>query len=443
MTDLNTRTGKTDRELGLPQIIIDWPPQPATPTPTPQSQPPTRGDRRPWFRYGWRSVIGGIGRLFISLGMLLFGFVGYQLWGTGIQTAHAQDNLRNAFAAAQSTLPRLVPTVTTVPTTTATTTTTVGLGSTVAGAAAPPSTTTVKPTTTTTVAPTLLPIPEDGDAVASLDIPRIGMKNSIIVSGVTVDDLKKGVGHFRTSPLPGQRGNVALAGHRTTSGGPFGSLNELRNGDQIIFSNAFGEKYVYKVNGQEVVQPSDVSVLASSDAATLTLVTCTPKYTSTSRLIIHAELDTAASTGPVREPTAPNDTKPDSLPAEEPTTTVALPTTQAAVVVADSVATTVPTSSATVAAITTTIGDSASAAANDREDKILTEAFTQGWFSDKNAAPQVALWGAACGLIGIGSWLLSRRLRRNLVGFLAGVAPFIVVLYFFYENVNRLLPPGL
>ena len=443
MTDLNTRTGKTDRELGLPQIIIDWPPKPDAPPSIPQSPPLTRVGRRPMFRYGWRSVIGGIGRLFISLGMLLFGFVGYQLWGTGIQTAHAQDNLRSAFAAAQATTPRLG--VTTAPTTTAPTTTT-AVASTVAGAAPAVSSTTVKPTTTTTVAASLLPIPEDGAAVASLEIPRIGMKNSIIVSGVTVDDLKKGVGHFRTTPLPGQRGNVALAGHRTTSGAPFGRLDELKNGDQIIFTNAFGEKYVYRMTGQDVVVPTDISVLAPTDGPTLTLATCTPRYTSTNRLIIHAELDIAASTGPVREPTIPNDTKPDVIPAEDPTTTIATPpTTLAAIATADSVATSVATATTVRANPTTatTIGDIASASASDNEDKNLTEAFTQGWFSDKNAAPQVGLWGAACAFVGIGAWLLSRKSKRNLVGFLVGVLPFIVVLYFFYENVNRLLPPGL
>ena len=93
--------------------------------------------------------------------------------------------------------------------------------------------------------------------------------------------------------------------------------------------------------------------------------------------------------------------------------------------------------SSTVAATTTT----AAPAIEGEED--LNAAFTKGWFSDKHAIPQMAVWGAVCGLIGLGAWLLSRRLHRNMIGFLVGILPFLVALYFFYENANLLLPPGL
>ncbi len=68
--------------------------------------------------------------------------------------------------------------------------------------------------------------------------------------------------------------------------------------------------------------------------------------------------------------------------------------------------------------------------------------FGEGWFSDDAAWPQVALWGLACTAIALGAWFVSRR-SRNVIGALLGIAPFLVVLYFFFENVDRLLPPNL
>ena len=405
--------GKTNQELGLPRIEFEWPPK--------RPAEPERPPKAPFLRYGWRSVIGAIGRLFISLGMLLFGFVAYQLWGTGLQTAASQKALAKEFASKQrSPLPRPTTTVTVAPATTV---------APVGGSAAP---TTVAATTTTLPKPEPLEIPEADSVFAQLAIPRINMKANNILSGVSVDDLRKGVGHFRNTSLPGQKGNVALAGHRTTYGGPFLHIDQLQNGDPITFTNLLGELYVYKVTSQTVVAPDDTSVLQPTDSPTLTLVTCTPVGTSTDRLIIKADLDIAAS-GPLRDPTPPAAGKPEPLPTEEPTTvaTTLVPVTT----LPGSASTLAP--STTVAAATTT----AVPATNGEED--LTGAFTNGWFSDKHAIPQMALWGAACGLIGLGAWLVSRRLHRNMIGFLIGIFPFLVALYFFYENANLLLPPGL
>ena len=71
------------------------------------------------------------------------------------------------------------------------------------------------------------------------------------------------------------------------------------------------------------------------------------------------------------------------------------------------------------------------------------EAFTDGWFSDKTAIWPAIMWGAVLAAVGYGIYWLSRKFRRYWVGILAGFVPFLVVLYFFYENVNRLLPPNL
>ena len=406
--------GKTNKELGLPRFEIDWP---STRKPQDERPPKVR-----WLRYGWRSVIGAIGRLFISLGMLLFGFVGYQLWGTGIQTAASQKKLAAAFESKiRAPLPR--PATTTKPTTVPPTTL-----APVPGSAA---TTTVAPTTTTIAPVEALDIPEADAAFAQLAIPRIGMKKATIVSGVTVDDLRTGVGHFRNTPLPGQKGNVALAGHRTTFGGPFGDLDQMQVGDPITFTNLFGEQYVYRVIGSSVVAPDDTTVLQDTPVPTLTLVTCTPKYTSTSRLIIRAVLDVSASTGPLRESTPPAAGKPEPLPPDTVETTTVVP------------ATTSPGSPTTLAPAVTTTAKATVTTLDTASQEELTGALTLGWFSDKSAPPQVAIWGAICGVIGLGAWLISRRLHRNMIGFLIGIFPFLAALYFFYENANRLLPPGL
>ena len=71
------------------------------------------------------------------------------------------------------------------------------------------------------------------------------------------------------------------------------------------------------------------------------------------------------------------------------------------------------------------------------------QVFENRWFSDKSAFWPVALWGLLLSIIAIGAWQLSRRTGRNLIGVTAGVVPFVIVLYFFFENVSRLLPPNL
>ena len=76
-------------------------------------------------------------------------------------------------------------------------------------------------------------------------------------------------------------------------------------------------------------------------------------------------------------------------------------------------------------------------------DEELADAFAHGWFSDDAAFTQVALWGLVVSAISIGAWQLSRRVRRNWVGALVGIVPFVVALYFFFQNVNRLLPAAL
>ena len=73
----------------------------------------------------------------------------------------------------------------------------------------------------------------------------------------------------------------------------------------------------------------------------------------------------------------------------------------------------------------------------------IADAFDDGWFSDPNANGQVALWGLLLAAVGFVSYLVSKNAKRDWVGLTVGIVPFVIVLYFFFQNVNRLLPPNL
>ena len=399
-------------------------------------KPPASHDKtshwdRPKPPHDWRWVVGGIGRTLITLGLLMFAFVAYQLWGTGIQTAQAQRSLAKEFDA-QIAAAQPAPTTTTAPPATDPPT---------AGSTAP--TDTVAPTTTP--APVLPPakaIPAAEKAVARLEIPRMGL-NRIVVEGATADALTKGPGHFPETPLPGQLGNAAIAGHRTTHLHPFFDIDQLQPGDEIIVTTLNG-RYVYHVTGTDVVAPEDyAAVIPTTDVtkATLTLVSCTPRYSAKNRIVVRSELvpslsDALTEASPV-VPTFPDETA-ATLPDEGSATVV------------DTVAptpSTAPTSSpaATTAATDSPVDTSAGTVPVVVAPSVAAtpDAFSDGWFSDTSAISPSILWALLLVAIAYGVYWLSHKVRRYWVGLVSGFIPFIVSLYFFYENINRLLPPNL
>ena len=131
-------------------------------------------------------------------------------------------------------------------------------------------------------------VPAPGQAIGLLSIERLGVETAII-EGTTPDELERGVGHVRTTVLPGQIGNAALAGRRTTYGGPFGDLNELQQGDAIVVTTGQG-RFVYTVARIGLVQPGQLDVLGSTDDPRLTLVTADPAYAPSGRLVVVAAL---------------------------------------------------------------------------------------------------------------------------------------------------------
>ena len=250
-------------------------------------------------------ILGGLGRTLIFSGIVLLLFVGYQLWGTGLDESGHQEDLTRSLGHSLG-----VDTAKT--------------DAEEEDAAAIDEKITAK---LSSIDPTKAPpaeIPKEGDPEGKIEIPAIGLRSKTFVEGVAKADLRKGPGHYPSTPLPGNPGNAAIAGHRTTYGAPFNRIDELKPGDQIITYTLQG-KFVYEVlespperragdeggtwgPGWFAVKPNDVSVLAPTDDNRLTLTACHPKYSAKLRIIVQAKL--------VAEP------------AEAPTTTA--PTTDAA-----------------------------------------------------------------------------------------------------------------
>lgn len=138
-----------------------------------------------------------------------------------------------------------------------------------------------------------------GDAVAAVEIFRPGADQAfidpfVVVEGVTVEALKSGPGRYPGTDYPGQQGNFAVAGHRTTYGAPFWDLDKLQEGDEIHVTDRNGTRWVYEFAAQKIVTPDDVTVLEDdplgSGRPTLTLTTCHPRWSQQQRMIVFAEL---------------------------------------------------------------------------------------------------------------------------------------------------------
>jgi sortase A len=126
-----------------------------------------------------------------------------------------------------------------------------------------------------------------GDAIGRLDIPRLGLSVAIL-QGTSPHILRLGAGHIEGTPLPGEPGNIGIAGHRDTF---FRGLKNIRKNDEIQLQTATGIQR-YEVDWTKVVGPDDISVLRSDGSdSTLTLVTCYPFYLigpAPKRFIVHA-----------------------------------------------------------------------------------------------------------------------------------------------------------
>jgi sortase A len=128
--------------------------------------------------------------------------------------------------------------------------------------------------------------PLKGDAIAKLEIPAIGV-SEYVVEGTDTGSLRKGPGHYPETPLPGDPGTTAIAGHRTTYGAPFRDIGELKRGERIILDMPDG-RFVYRVERTKIVDDSDLSVLDDVGYKRLVLSACHPLYSAAQRVIVFA-----------------------------------------------------------------------------------------------------------------------------------------------------------
>lgn len=303
----------------------------------------------------FRRTVREIGLGMITVGVAILLFVVYQLFGTSLTERHDQQLLRRSFDHALA----------------------------VNKAKSPPDRSTVP---APAGAQDLSPSTPVGRAIDHLVIPSIHV-DKFVVQGTAEADLSQGPGHYVDTPLPGQKGNVAIAGHRTTYGAPFYELGNLHPGDYVYLTNTAGRTFDYKVVHKEVVSPDDSAVLDDTPDAQLTLTTCNPPYSATSRLIVVARL--------VGRPAPPVKV-----------TTPARPKTT---------------------------GSKAATAS-----KSLGHGNASAW-------PPAVAYGAAAAAL----WVLTRlavnrsRRWRRAGSLTAGILLCAIPLWFCFENVVRLLPPSI
>lgn len=128
-----------------------------------------------------------------------------------------------------------------------------------------------------------------GEALTRIVIPDLDV-NTIVVEGTTLSALEAGAGHYEDTALPCEQGNSAIAGHRTTYGKPFASIDALGAGDRITLVTPVG-RCTYRVVGEPwITHPEDFGVLRQGDGSALTLTTCHPPGSADQRLIVRARL---------------------------------------------------------------------------------------------------------------------------------------------------------
>lgn len=190
-----------------------------------------------------------LGALFLLAAVGIGAYLGWLLWGTGLETRRAQADLREDFVVAAK-----------------------------RPSEAPPAERVVK-------------VP--GRAVAILVIPRIDL-DVVVVEGTDAEALRKGPGHYTQTAYPWEdSGRVGIAGHRTTYGAPFWSLDRLRPGDPIVLETEYGI-FRYVVTRTAITPPSGILpsgeyVLEQTQRPTLVLTTCHPRFSASQRLVVFAD----------------------------------------------------------------------------------------------------------------------------------------------------------
>lgn len=220
-----------------------------------------------------RTGVRGVGEVMITAGLVLLLFVAWQLWWTDVEANRAQAAITDGLHERWGDVDEVPPSSDTAP---------------------PPAAPPLGP-------PPEVAVPAPGAAFAIIHVPRFGSdyQPRPVVEGTALSLLEDGVGHYAGTALPGQVGNVALAGHRVTYGRPFNLVAELEPGDAVVLETA-DAWLTYRMRSSTIVTPDRVDVIApvpeqpgvQPTERLLTLTTCHPMYSARERFIVYAVFDT-------------------------------------------------------------------------------------------------------------------------------------------------------
>jgi len=399
-------------------------------------------------------VLGAIGRGLISAGVIVLMFVGYQLWGTGLQTSAAQGSLEDEFTQLleqESPFEAREFDVTTndeaqADDPDAADNGPVSVNATSAGF---------------TSEELSLLYPEEGGSLARIVIPDINV-DWITVEGTTVEALRAGPGHYRNTPNPGMAGNSAIAGHRTTYGAPFHRIDELKPGAEIKVQTVQGT-FTYLVTsnvnsdgtevGHFIVFPQDTWVLDQDARNLLTLTACHPKYSARQRIIVQAELvgepaetierDDADSFDPsgglgVDEIISDEVAADDDPSVDAQGNPIESGAGIGAGASASASAPPIELNLAVSAEPTEVNGEQAELTA--AESPFDEEGFGEGLNGDPTRIRPAAMWGLAGGAIWLAAWFVGMRLGLKWTVYAIAVVPFGFVLWATFVNIDQALP---
>lgn len=126
--------------------------------------------------------------------------------------------------------------------------------------------------------------------IGVIEIPRLGLRVPL-AEGITLGTLDRGPSHWPGTAMPGEVGNVVVAGHRVTNTKPFRHIDDLVPGDEVIFEVA-GTRWVYQMTAPEIVPPTGMHIVEQTAARTATLFACHPPGSARYRYVVHLELVT-------------------------------------------------------------------------------------------------------------------------------------------------------
>jgi len=131
-----------------------------------------------------------------------------------------------------------------------------------------------------------------GEAIGRIKAPAMGDLDEVVVQGTDTSSLQKGPGHYPDTPLPGEGGTTAFAGHRTTYLAPFRHIDSLHRGDEVTLEMPYAT-LVYRISQTKIVDPGDVGIVHKVGYERLVLTACHPLYSAAQRYVAFARLKRA------------------------------------------------------------------------------------------------------------------------------------------------------